>query len=58
MLAKTGGKDLCMLTNDDGNSCLCIAALGGHVDVAEVQLSVCRQIDMKNALCSQIGHKE
>jgi len=37
MLVKAGGKDLLMLTNNDGWSCLLVAAYNGHVGTAEVR---------------------
>jgi len=41
MLVKASGKDLLMLTKNNGCICLWIAAQNGHEDVAEVQLGVC-----------------
>jgi len=58
MLVEAGGKDLVMLVNNNGCSCLMIAASSDHFNVAEVQLGVCRQTDRNEALCRQIGHKE
>ena len=57
MLVKTGGKNLLMLINSTGDSCLYTAAEGGHADVAEVRQGICRQIDRKEALRRQTRHK-
>jgi len=57
MLVKTGGKNLLMLLNNTGDSCLHLAVEGGHADVAEVRQGMCRQINRKEALCRPTGHK-
>jgi len=51
VLAKAGGKNLFMLPNSNGDSCLYIAAKEGHADVAEVLLGACRLRDRKESLC-------
>jgi len=52
-----GGESLFMLVNDNGDSCLHVAAEEGHADVAKVRQGMCRQIDRKEALRRQIRHK-
>ena len=37
MLVEAGGKDLLMLPNNDGYSCLFMAASEGHVDMGKVE---------------------
>ena len=37
-LLEVGGRDLAMLTRDDGCSCLCISAHTGHVEVVRACL--------------------
>ena len=44
MLVEAGGKDLLMLTDNNGVSCLIVAALGGHDGIAKVRQGMCRQI--------------
>jgi len=44
MLVEAGGKDLLMLTDNDGSSCLHVAACNGHDGVAKVRQGMCRQI--------------
>ena len=43
MLVEVGGKDLLMLTANDGGSCLYIAASMGHDGIAKVRQGMCRQ---------------
>jgi len=61
MLVEAGGKDLLMLTNNVGWSCLYRAAANGHVDMGKVQsysrACVDRQI-ATTAACRQIQHEE
>jgi hypothetical protein len=40
LLVKEGGRDLLFLTNNDGASCLYMAAQHGHFVVVEVSVSV------------------
>ena len=44
MLVEAGGKDLLMLTADDGCSCLHLAAMHGHDGMGKVRQGMCRQI--------------
>ena len=44
MLVEAGGKDLLMLTDINGHSCLHIAASMGHDGMAKVRRDMCRQI--------------
>ena len=37
MLVEAGGKDLLMLTDNDGESCLLKAARAGHMDMGKVE---------------------
>ena len=55
MLVEAGGKDLLMLTDNDGTSCLFAAAYHGHEGVAQVESGVCR--DRKEGVSRQIGQK-
>ena len=61
MLVEAGGKDLLMLPDNDGWSCLYRAASDGHVDMGKVQsysrACVDRQI-ATTAACRQIQHEE
>jgi hypothetical protein len=52
MLVEAGGKDLLMLTNNNGTSCLIFAAYHGHTGAAKVRrvcAGVCRTIDRKHS---------
>jgi len=44
MLVEAGGKDLLMLTNNNGRSCLFVAAQQGRDGMAKVRQGMCRQI--------------
>ena len=44
MLVEAGGKDLLMLTNNNGDSCLYVAASMGHDGMGKVRQGMCRQI--------------
>ena len=44
MLVEAGGKDLLMLTANNGCSCLYAAAQNGHDGMAKVRQGMCRQI--------------
>ena len=44
MLVEAGGKDLLMLTANDGHSCLFAAAFQGHDGMGKVRQVMCRQI--------------
>jgi len=44
MLVEAGGKDLLMLTDNDGESCLYAAAQQGHDGMAKVRQGMCRQM--------------
>ena len=55
MLVEAGGKDLLMLTNNDGHSCLHVAAQQGHDGVAQVESGVCRH--RKEGVSRQRGQK-
>jgi len=53
---KAGGKDLLMLIDDDGDSCLFIAAYRGHTDMAKVRQDICAGRKTGNeSVCRQIG---
>jgi len=44
MLVEAGGKDLLMLTTNDGWSCLHAAAIKGYDGMGKVRQGMCRQI--------------
>jgi len=44
MLVEAGGKDLLMLTDNNGHSGLHMAAIMGHDGMAKVRLCMCREI--------------
>jgi len=44
MLVEAGGKDLLMLTDNNGWSCLYAAAIMGHDGMGKVRQGMCRQI--------------
>ena len=44
MLVEAGVKDLLMLADNNGWSCLYAAAAKGHDDMAKVRQGMCRQI--------------
>ena len=46
MLVEAGGKDLLMLTENGGVSCLYAAAVKGHYAMAKVRQDMCRQIGL------------
>jgi len=55
MLVEAGGKDLLMLTNNNGGSCLFIAACKGHDGVAQVESGMSRH--RKEGVSRQRGQK-
>ena len=60
MLVEAGGKDLLMLTNNNGWSCLSIAAMTGHVDMGKVESYSRARVDRQiapTAACRQIQHE-
>ena len=53
MLVKAGGKDLLMLTNKNGLSCLQIAAHKGHEEMGKVRQDVCKHM---HDVCKEMRH--
>ena len=54
MLVEAGSKDLLMLTDNNGRSCLFVAAQKGHDGMGKVRQGMCRQIG--NEACDSHSH--
>eukprot|EP00277_Geminigera_cryophila_P038114 CAMPEP_0173098158 /NCGR_PEP_ID=MMETSP1102-20130122/34509_1 /TAXON_ID=49646 /ORGANISM="Geminigera sp., Strain Caron Lab Isolate" /LENGTH=55 /DNA_ID=CAMNT_0013990491 /DNA_START=48 /DNA_END=212 /DNA_ORIENTATION=- len=54
MLVEVGGKDLLMLTANNGQSCLSAAAKRGHDGMAQMLEEACRHVGMSQGEISAL----